>query len=50
MRQIISTRTYDERLATIEHVRKAGLSVCSGGILGLGEKVSAGRVTPVFRY
>lgn len=35
---IITTRTYDERLETINNVRKAGLEVCSGGILGLGEK------------
>jgi len=35
---VISTRTYDERLQTLEHVRKAGVNVCSGGILGLGEK------------
>ncbi|CAG9983689.1 unnamed protein product [Clonostachys byssicola] len=34
---IISTRSYDERLKTLEHVREAGLNVCSGGILGLGE-------------
>ena len=34
---IITTRTYDDRLDTIEHVRKAGISVCSGGIIGLGE-------------
>ena len=34
---VISTRTYDERLATLGHVRDAGISVCSGGILGLGE-------------
>jgi biotin synthase len=34
---IISTRTYDDRLHTLEHVRKAGISVCSGGIIGLGE-------------
>ncbi|KAK4215568.1 hypothetical protein QBC37DRAFT_121728 [Rhypophila decipiens] len=34
---IISTRTYDERLATLGHVRDAGINVCSGGILGLGE-------------
>ncbi|KAK3305912.1 uncharacterized protein B0T15DRAFT_511777 [Chaetomium strumarium] len=34
---IISTRTYDERLKTLGHVRDAGISVCSGGILGLGE-------------
>ncbi|KAL2169498.1 hypothetical protein VTG60DRAFT_5967 [Thermothelomyces hinnuleus] len=34
---IISTRTYDERLKTLAHVRDAGINVCSGGILGLGE-------------
>ncbi len=37
--EIISTRTYDDRLATLAHVRAAGLQVCSGGILGLGETV-----------
>ncbi|KAI1003931.1 Biotin synthase [Podosphaera aphanis] len=35
---IITTRTYDERLQTITNVRDAGLNVCTGGILGLGEK------------
>lgn len=35
--QIITTRTYDDRLDTLENVREAGLSVCSGGIIGLGE-------------
>ncbi|KMZ67056.1 Biotin synthase [Zostera marina] len=34
---IISTRTYDERLQTLEFAREAGISVCSGGIIGLGE-------------
>ncbi len=34
---IITTRTYDDRLNTLENVRKAGISVCSGGIIGLGE-------------
>lgn len=34
---VISTRTYDERLKTLSHVRDAGINVCSGGILGLGE-------------
>lgn len=34
---IISTRTYDDRLATLGHVRQAGISVCSGGIIGMGE-------------
>jgi biotin synthase len=35
--EIITTRTYDERLKTLGHVRKAGISVCCGGIIGLGE-------------
>lgn len=34
---IITTRTYDDRLRTLNNVRKAGISVCSGGIIGLGE-------------
>ncbi|ENX41974.1 biotin synthase BioB [Acinetobacter sp. NIPH 2100] len=34
---IISTRTFDDRLDTLDHVRQAGLKVCSGGIVGLGE-------------
>ncbi|HNM30400.1 MAG TPA: biotin synthase BioB [Chitinophagales bacterium] len=34
---IITTRTYDDRLETIENVNKAEISVCSGGIIGLGE-------------
>ncbi len=36
---IISTRTYEDRLKTIENARKAKLTVCSGGIIGLGETV-----------
>jgi biotin synthase len=35
--EIISTRTFNDRLNTIGNVRKAGISVCSGGIIGLGE-------------
>ncbi len=35
--QIISTRTYRDRLETLENVRAAGLRVCCGGILGMGE-------------
>ncbi|KAI0932517.1 biotin synthase, variant 2 [Taiwanofungus camphoratus] len=35
--EVITTRSYDERLETISAVRDAGISVCSGGILGLGE-------------
>ncbi|PST82957.1 biotin synthase BioB [Pedobacter yulinensis] len=38
-KRIISTRTYDDRLNTIKNVRKAKLTVCSGGIIGLGETV-----------
>lgn len=38
--KIIGTREFDQRLDTIEHVRKAGLTVCSGGIIGLGETVA----------
>ncbi|AXE19696.1 biotin synthase BioB [Runella rosea] len=34
---IISTRTYDDRLQTINHVQKVGISACSGGIIGMGE-------------
>ena len=37
---IISTRTFDDRLDTLDHVRQAGMKVCSGGIVGLGEKAS----------
>ncbi|MEZ5564135.1 MAG: biotin synthase BioB [Gammaproteobacteria bacterium] len=35
--QVITTRTYGDRLNTLKHVRDAGLKVCCGGILGLGE-------------
>ena len=35
--EIITTRTYDDRLQTLDNVRKAGVSVCCGGIIGLGE-------------
>jgi biotin synthase len=38
-RSIISTRTYDDRLRTLERVRSAGITVCSGGIIGMGESV-----------
>ncbi|MCH8193734.1 MAG: biotin synthase BioB [Planctomycetes bacterium] len=37
--QIITTRTYEDRLRTLEIVREAGVSVCCGGILGMGESV-----------
>jgi biotin synthase len=36
-RSIISTRTYDDRLRTLDNVRRAGITVCSGGIIGMGE-------------
>lgn len=35
---VISTRSFDDRLDTLSHVREAGLKVCSGGIVGLGEE------------
>ena len=35
--EVITTRTYEDRLQTLDHVRQAGLNVCSGGILGMGE-------------
>lgn len=37
--KIITTRTYDDRLETIQNVRNAGMEVCSGGITGMGETV-----------
>lgn len=37
--KIITTRTYDDRLTTIRNVQAAGMGVCSGGILGMGETV-----------
>jgi biotin synthase len=36
-RSIITTRTYDDRLRTLRNVRAAGITVCSGGIIGMGE-------------
>ena len=35
--RIVSTHSYDDRLDTIDHVREAGIRVCCGGILGMGE-------------
>jgi biotin synthase len=35
--EIITTRNYEARLQTLEHVRKAGITVCCGGIIGMGE-------------
>ncbi|AGA78808.1 biotin synthase BioB [Echinicola vietnamensis] len=37
--EIITTRNYDDRLDTLDNVRKADISVCSGGIIGLGENL-----------
>jgi biotin synthase len=37
---IISTRTYEDRLRTLGHVRRAGITVCSGGIIGMGETIA----------
>ncbi|HNM67205.1 MAG: biotin synthase BioB [Chitinophagales bacterium] len=39
--KVITTRTYEDRLETIHNVSKAGISVCSGGIIGLGEEEDA---------
>ncbi|MGQ0501444.1 MAG: biotin synthase BioB [Panacagrimonas sp.] len=36
--KIITTRTYQDRLDTLEHVRKAGMKTCCGGIVGMGEQ------------
>ncbi|GGD52991.1 biotin synthase BioB [Lacimicrobium alkaliphilum] len=38
--EIISTRTYQDRLDTLENVRSAGMNVCSGGIVGMGESAN----------
>jgi biotin synthase len=38
-REVISTRGYEDRLETIDNARRAGLTVCSGGIIGMGESV-----------
>jgi biotin synthase len=35
--KVVTTRTYDDRLKTLDNVRSAGMAVCCGGILGLGE-------------
>jgi biotin synthase len=38
--QIITTRTYDDRLSTLECVRRAGITICCGGIIGMGESLT----------
>jgi biotin synthase len=37
--QIITTRTFNERLETLKTIRNAGIDICSGGIIGLGESI-----------
>ncbi|MDQ0446185.1 biotin synthase BioB [Methylobacterium aerolatum] len=37
--KVVSTRTYEDRLATLDRVRAAGIGVCCGGIIGLGEEI-----------
>jgi biotin synthase len=39
-KEIITTRTYQDRLDTIDCVRKSGVTVCSGGIIGMGETIT----------
>ncbi len=39
-KSIISTRSFDERLRTLKNVRQAGITVCSGGIIGMGESIA----------
>ena len=41
--RVVTTRTYDDRLETLEHVRAAGMSVCCGGIVGMGETRATAR-------
>ena len=38
--KVITSRGYDDRLKTLQHVRDAGISVCSGGIIGMGESIT----------
>jgi biotin synthase len=38
--EIITTRNYSDRLATLKHVREAGITVCCGGIIGMGESLT----------
>lgn len=39
-KEVITTRSYEDRLETLEHVRSVGMNVCSGGIVGMGESRS----------
>ena len=36
--EVFTTHTYQERIATLRAVREAGLALCSGGIIGMGEE------------
>jgi biotin synthase len=38
-KRVITTRTFDDRLATLRRVRDAGINVCTGGIIGMGESI-----------
>ncbi|MBW2453814.1 MAG: biotin synthase BioB [Deltaproteobacteria bacterium] len=37
--QIVTTRRYEERLETLQRVRRSGITICSGGIIGMGESI-----------
>jgi biotin synthase len=38
--EVVTTRTYDDRLETLQHVRASGMNVCCGGIIGMGESTA----------
>ena len=38
-KEIVSTRSYEDRLQTIDNIRKTNITVCSGGIIGMGESL-----------
>lgn len=38
--KVITTHTYDERLNTLKYAKQAGLTICSGGVIGVGEQIS----------
>ena len=46
-KKIITTRTYEDRIKTLENIRKTNITVCSGGIIGMGESINdrAGMLT-----